>query len=110
MRPTAKEGSAAAPYERTRCGLIRPRTRVTYSLPPVTNATFEQSPDTPTCVVACALSRRPGSETRFGVPREMLETNASVTPLRSPATRFEASERNATHRGRTSKPPPIAGE
>src|SRR3954462_360953 len=40
----------------------------------------------------------------------MLETNASVTSLRSPETRFEASERNATQRGPTSKPPLIAGE
>src|SRR2546423_1996158 len=40
----------------------------------------------------------------------MLETNASVTRLRSPATRFEASERNATQRGPTSKPPLMAGE
>src|SRR3954468_4953127 len=40
----------------------------------------------------------------------MLETKASVTLLRAPATRFGAAGRKATQGGPTSNPPPMAGE
>src|SRR3954452_7396497 len=39
----------------------------------------------------------------------MFDTNASLTPFPSRETRLDASDRNATHFGPTSKPPLIAG-
>jgi hypothetical protein len=55
--------------------------------------------------VACAP---PGSDTRFGSRPIRLETNASTFPLVSPATRFEAELRNATHEGTVQKLPSTA--
>src|SRR4051794_2904930 len=42
---------------------------------------------------------------RRGLPPEMRLTNASVRPLVSPLTRFEACDRNATQDGFARKPP-----
>src|SRR3954453_9406210 len=42
---------------------------------------------------------------RRGFPPEMRLTNASVRPLVSPLTRFEACDRNATQDGFARKPP-----
>src|SRR4051812_39654374 len=81
----------------------------TNSLPPATQATRVQSPETATSVTASVPCALPGSDTRLSDLPGPLERNASVTPLVSPTTRFVASERKATHDPRLVKLPSTAG-
>jgi len=78
-------------------------------LPPVTNATREQSPDTATWVVSASASAFPGSETRVGVKLGAFARKASVWRFTSPVTRLVASERKATHFARALALPSTAG-
>src|SRR4051812_48787156 len=69
----------------------------------------EQLPDTATAVVSKADWRRPGNETRRRPLPPSRDTKASILPLVSPRTRFDAADRNATHLGRARNEPSTAG-
>src|SRR4051812_12943718 len=91
--PVENDGAPPPPTRLTR------RPAFTYTLPPVTKAMREQLPETATAVVSAEDWWRRGRDTRF-VPRPSRRvTKASTLPLVSPATRFDAADRNATHFG-----------
>src|SRR5918997_2032534 len=69
----------------------------------------EQLPDTATCVVSESDCWLPGRDTRLSLRPGPRETNASTLPLVSPGTRFDASERKATHLGFARNAPSTAG-